>query len=189
MGLSDSELFSKDRKNYLYTALFCEENIWHLVQQLKTEGFDIDSMTVLLLSNPQQQIVLFNQSCRPVGESVIWDYHVILQLEKNNQQWICDFDSLLNFPVSKKSYFSASFPHPGSLQEQYQMFIRSIPATSYLQHFSSDRSHMRDVINAEQFPSYPPILVKATDLPITLTEYCDMRLSLFDGSKVSLYSC
>ncbi|NOQ34803.1 MAG: hypothetical protein GQ569_02795 [Methylococcaceae bacterium] len=177
----------KDKKHYHYTALFCEENIWHLAKTLENEGFSMENMTVLLLSNPLQQIVVLNQSSCPEGEAVIWDYHVILQLEKNNQPWIYDFDSRLDFPISKKSYFCASFPKPDALHKPYQMFIRYIPANNYLQRFSSDRSHMKGIISADKFPSYPPILAKRIAERITLTEYFDISRCLSDGSWVERY--
>lgn len=178
----------KDRKHYLYTALFCEENIWHLAQKLSVEGFERKNMTVLLLTNPLQQIVLFNQSCRAEDEAVIWDYHVILLLEQDNQQWIYDFDSRLDFPTNKKTYFCSCFPEPNFLQPQHQMFIRYIPATSYLHRFSSDRSHMKNVISSDLFPAYPPIFAETINNSITLENYCDMSLSLNDDSWVEPYS-
>lgn len=174
-----------DRRQYLYASLFCEENIWHLARELVSKGCDADTMTVLLLSNPGRKIVVLNQSCRREGEIVIWDYHVILQRKHERQQWIYDFDSRLDFPSAKESYFTASFPKPDSLHHQYQMFIRHIPAASYLRHFSSDRSHMKNVIAEDMFPPYPPIIA---DEAIALAEYWDMSRELDDGSRVEIYA-
>ena len=175
---------NENKTDYLYTALFCEENIWHLAQEFSVNGIEMDAMTILLLSNPLQQIIVYNQASSAEDEAVIWDYHVILQLERNNQQWIYDFDSRLNFPTPKELYFSESFPETEDLREEYQMFIRYIPASSYLQRFNSDRSHMQNMISTEKFPYYPPILANN---PITLAQYRDMSLNLDDGSEVKNY--
>jgi len=66
------------KSNYIYTANFCEENIWHLGKALIEKGISPENLSVLFLSNQQKKIPLFYQQAAFNNEPVIWDYHVIL---------------------------------------------------------------------------------------------------------------
>ncbi len=183
--------------DFIYTPLFCEENIYHLCRSLISRGVDRKSLTVLFLSNPAEKIVLYMQKSVPPGHPVVWDYHVILQrninkvdvsgVQTTSGSAIYDFDSRLEFPVDKNSYFSACFPVPETLLPDYRMYIRTIPAEKYLLNFDSDRSHMQGTISESEFPSTPCIRVSEQRHRISLAQYRDMQATLTDGSLVKIY--
>lgn len=163
----------------LYTPLFCEENIWQLAKRMLELGVAADSLSVLFFSNPDKQVVMFNQ--RRAGEQgyVVWDYHVVLQAG----DLIYDLDTLLPFPVSAADYFRASFPNQDSIAESYRAWVRVIPAQAFVDNFYSDRSHMQGMIADEEYPEWPAIM-PTHGQAILLSEYWDMQRSLADGSEV-----
>lgn len=164
---------------YLYTPLFCEENIWQLARRQLAEGASADSLWVLFISNPDRQVVMLRQ--RSAGEQgyVVWDYHVVLQ----SGDRIFDFDTTLPFPVSAADYFLDSFPDQSTLSENYRAWLRRIPAQSFIERFYSDRSHMQGVVDKAEFPAWPAI-TPPNDHAILLSDYWDMQKKLDDGSEV-----
>ena len=171
-----------DRDKYPYTPLFCEENIWWLANSLREEGEDVSQMRVLFFSNRYKQIVMLNQLAANEGHPIIWDYHVVLQLEGADSDWVFDLDSRLPFPVQRVAYFQKTFPDQSSLPEQFRSWVRSIPADSYLEHFFSDRSHMVGKVPESEFPDWPVIQPEANNRRIALNEYWDMDKQLNDSS-------
>lgn len=167
-----------------YTALFCEENIWWLARSLVDAGMAAARLKVLLFSNPWQSIVLLNQRQADAGEPLCWDYHVVLQVDRDHEAWIFDLDTRLPFPVPCATYLSRTFPPSPALPERYRTQVRIIPAASYLAHFYSDRGHMIGRIPAEAFPDYPIIQPPAGVARISLGEYRDLHKTLGDGSVV-----
>jgi len=154
-----------NKTDYIYTHLFCEENIWHLAQSLINEGIESKNIQILFLTNRSKQIVIFNQLSAGLDEAVVWDYHVILMAEINHQDYIFDFDSRLEFPCVTTEYFEHSLPADISLE--YKSKLRVIPSVVYLQRFESDRSHMQGIIPQSQFPNYP-VITSSTDQKIQL---------------------
>lgn len=174
--------------DYCYTPLFCEENIWLLTDSLHQEGYALSQIEVLILSNPNKQIVLFEQNAAPLGQPVLWDYHVILYLNTKPRALIFDFDSRLPFPCPAHQYFHSSLPQVETLPNQYFFYIRQIPAEDYLTYFYSDRRHMSEQISEQQFPPYAIIQPPADQQKILLSEYWDMEKLLPDNSTVYPYS-
>lgn len=173
------DMSGNDNDEILYTPLFCEENIWHLARRMLQLGVAADSLQVLLFSNPDKQVVMFNQ--RNVGEQgyVVWDYHVVLQAG----ELIYDLDSMLPFPVPVADYFRASFPNQFSLAEMYRSQVRCIPAMAFVENFYSNRLHMQGLIADDDYPAWPAIM-PSHEQKILLSEYWDMQQSLTDGSEV-----
>lgn len=170
-----------------YTPFFCEENIWLLGKSLLKAGFHIHHMQVLLLSNPQQSIPLLQQkSATAANQAVIWDYHVILELHADNNDWIYDFDSRLPFPSNKQSYFQQTLINKDKLQKNYRVYCRRIPLSGYLNNFNSDRKHMLNQNGQPRvkMPDYPPILTEST-LATPLHLYWDMEKEV-EGTTVDL---
>lgn len=177
------------RNDFIYTPLFCEENIWWLAKALIEKGFDGTSMLVLFFSNPASSILLLNQRATEPGRLTQWDYHVVLQADIDQQQWIFDFDSWVDFPDSIEHYLQHTFPLQTQLPEQYQSMIRVIPAASYLAHFYSDRSHMIGQLSESEFPVYPIIQPRLQKDRIDLADYRNMHKSIAqtDVAKVEFY--
>lgn len=146
-----------DRCDYRYTALFCEENIWHLADSLIKQGSKPSDLLIAFISNTDQQVVIFNQKSGHDNEPVIWDYHVVLLRKENNVYYIYDFDTLAEFTITADYYLQHSFPNHLNIKQAYQPQFRLINAETYLSQFSSDRSHMLGIIADNQFPNYPPI--------------------------------
>ena len=172
------------RDAFRYTALFCEENIWHLAHDLIEQGIDASRLRVLFFSNPWESIVLFNQRHAEPGEPAAWDYHVVLQAELDGEDWIFDLDTRLPFPMPRDAYLAGTFPPQAALPARYRTQVRAIPAASYLAHFYSDRSHMIGHIPANAFPDYPIIQPTPGTAAIPLGDYRDMHKTLPDGSSV-----
>ena len=173
-----------DKSDYLYTALFCEENIWLLADSLIKEGINANNIYVLFLGNQNQQISVFNQLSSKPDRAVIWDYHVILLTMIDQSQYIYDFDTRLPFPCKLEHYIHNSFA--SNTHKQYVCQFRIIPASLYLSRFYSDRSHMINIIDEKHFPDYPPMLSEKDD-KITLTCLFDVTKSINNTHIVSNY--
>jgi len=183
--MSHVQTFQK--QNYLYTSLFCEENIWQLCKSLVTEGISLNQLDVLFLSSPKKHIVLFNQQFVDPEKPLTYDYHVILKYRsQNNGIQIFDFDTRLPFPVSWETYQQASFPDPASLPPAYQIIIREIPAIEYLEYFTSDRKHMAHLPESEH-PDYACIRARDPNRSIDLKDYWDMNKTIKGTSRIYPY--
>ncbi len=145
------------RETFRYTPLFCEENIWWLAHDLVKNGIDSGTLDVVFFINPSASVLLFHQRTANPDAPIVWDYHVVLRAKAGDDDVIYDFDTHLPFPSSTTHYLSATFGHQTSLPAGFRAWARAIPATEYLAHFYSDRSHMIDEIPASDFPDYPII--------------------------------
>jgi hypothetical protein len=173
-----------DPSAYLNTPFFCEENIWHLARSLIEQGQDPKSLDVLFLANSRQRIVMAHQKQAAHNRLVMWDYHVVLLSEMNDELYVFDFDTRLGFPCPVEDYFLKSIPAPEILGGRYLPGIRMIPASSYLENFCSDRSHMIGHLAPEFFPGWPMICCQGGGREIFLRDYLDMSRELMDGSMV-----
>ena len=160
-------MLTLEKSAFTYTALFCEENIWKLIESLRKNKF-IKPVDVLFLVNPFETIALHSQSRSNNTLPVIWDYHVILSANIENSLVIFDFDSRCHFPSAIETYFKSTFSDWDNISEKYQPLIKPVNAEYYLQNFSSDRSHMRDIIADSEFPKYEIIQASNTQTSISL---------------------
>ncbi len=176
-----------NKLDYLYTPMFCEENIWQLCKALIEQGIPAEELRVLLLSNAKKQVIVFNQQFTYPGQPLVYDYHVILLYQPHDDAaLVFDFDSFLSFPCDWYSYQQASFPTPNSLSDDEQMIIREIPADEFLACFSSDRSHMAH-LPAEEHPAYPCIQASDPQCSIDLKEYWQMDKAIKGNSELLPY--
>lgn len=175
------------KTDYLYTALFCEENIWQLIRSLSSASIAMNKMWCLLITNPAQKFPLLNQMAAPLNQPVIWDYHVILLADINHQSVIFDFDTRLGFVTPLDEYLRHTFilseKESVSLTEELIPYIRKTPAKSYLNNFYSDRSHMLNYISDNEYPPWPIINESKTDC-IPLADYLDIKSNLRDHSSL-----
>jgi hypothetical protein len=140
-----------------YTPKYCEENVWNLakLRQGIAQGF------VVFISNERRSAPLWNQSMGEDSDTpVLWDYHAIyVEGDFKNGYCVFDMDSTLDFPVGFKDYFKKTFRPKTALKKEYRRFFRVVTAERYLEHFSSDRSHMR--LTEHNWlaapPQHPPI--------------------------------
>ena len=177
------------RNDFLYTPLFCEENIWWLAKALIEKGMDSASMAVLFFTNPSTSILMLNQRATEPGRMTQWDYHVVLQAEIDQQLWIFDFDSGLDFPEPLLSYLQQTFPEQALLPQQFQCRVRVIPASHYLAHFYSDRSHMMNHVAESEFPGYPIIQPELKNNRVELADYLNLHkpIANTDVFEVEIY--
>ena len=165
-------MLTLESKQLSYTPLFCEENIWKLLEsiysseELKHEIYPKD---VLFVINSNETIALYDQQLSKQGSAVIWDYHVILHINHKGNNYILDFDSKCPFPCLLGDYFINTFPEEAEVPRQYQPYLKAIPAKDYFDHFNSDRSHMLGIIPDDAFPQYKPVL-QASNKEFSLRE-------------------
>jgi len=127
-----------NKNELLYTAYYCEENIWHLCNNSEIENFE---KNIVVISNVEKKCALFYQKINQHFPNipVVWDYHVILLVFQN--EWLVyDFDTILSFPVKLEEYLHKTFQNVENYR--YQPYFRIITKQDYLTKFSSDRSHM-----------------------------------------------
>lgn len=154
----------------LYSAFFCEENIWHLARAEQSAD-----RYALLFFNAFGQIAVRQQKVFEAAATGCWDYHVVLL--DAGQALVYDYDTRLGSPVDAQRYLRQTFPPQQSLPLQFRSLARVVPAREYARHFSSDRSHMLDADGAAlaPFPDWPAILSAE---PIHLQQYTsDARIA------------
>jgi hypothetical protein len=128
-----------------YAPQYCEENIWHLCQHpnlLHKQRY------VVFISNKQRLCPFWNQRAATSAEAPVgWDYHVVMLLRhEDDEPWcIGDLDTRLEFPTPVADYLRQTFVNIDNMPSEYHPTFRVIPATEYVERFSSDRSHMRSV--------------------------------------------
>uniref|UniRef100_A0A183GEX4 Protein N-terminal glutamine amidohydrolase n=1 Tax=Heligmosomoides polygyrus TaxID=6339 RepID=A0A183GEX4_HELPZ len=99
---------------------------------------------------------LFAQRAAGERPFVVWDYHVVMLEEaEESSNLIWDLDTLLPFPCTFDDYWKAA-----EYSRSNKGFWKVIPCEKYLEHFSSDRSHMKTEDGAwlSPAPSWEPIL-------------------------------
>ncbi|MCK5737405.1 MAG: hypothetical protein KAH21_13055 [Spirochaetaceae bacterium] len=177
-------MISFKKTSYLYTPLFCEENIWHLCHTLHTQELSGKDYRIILLTNTNKSIALFSQQRSEKNKPAIWDYHVVLEAEIQGETVIFDFDSHLDFPIDSANYWNNTLPGKTEIHPNYLPDFRVIPSADYLQYFHSDRSHMKGLINQNQYPSQSCITERFPGKGISLAEYRNFQLPLKDNSRL-----
>lgn len=137
------------REDCKYWPYYCEENIWHLVQNPVLKDL---TKTVVFISNLNTTCLMHHQRAGLLG-TVVWDYHVILMAD----EFVFDLDTSLNFPCLKKTYLAKTFEEP--IDARFKPMFKLVPSQRYLFEFSSDRSHMlnEDGHYAQPLPNWPCI--------------------------------
>jgi len=165
-----------NRKDYIYTPLFCEENIWKLVESLYMSQL-AKPIDVLFIINKAHTVAILNQNQSINTNPVIWDYHVILLAHTNNELVIFDFDSRCEFPTPVEIYFKLSFPSIININDKLLPYIKKIKAQYYFEHFYSDRAHMNGIISKKEFPAYEIIQPEKSIEKLPLTQCRDILLT------------
>ncbi|XP_065181887.1 protein N-terminal glutamine amidohydrolase-like [Sycon ciliatum] len=163
-GRSDDVCCLLPRESCVYTACYCEENVWKLCQSLKEQGSELlSSSYAVFISNPARKIPLFQQRAgKDRNGLVVWDYHVVFVCHPPGQHAVVyDLDTRLPFPCGFARYARDSFGMQVA-DPMFRRIFRVVPAASYLAEFASDRSHMRSKTSSGSGwmsppPSYAPI--------------------------------
>ncbi|MBI5609297.1 MAG: hypothetical protein HY902_10515 [Deltaproteobacteria bacterium] len=139
---------------HLYQPFYCEENVWQWLDQ----AVDPDRYA-LFITNPAQQVAVWQQRLMPAGEAVLWDYHVVALTRTGPEVQVWDFDTRLPLPSPLSAYLRATFlplpPGERALAPQFRL----VPAADFRATFASDRRHMRDGQGQwlQPPPPWPPI--------------------------------
>jgi len=165
-----------------YCARYCEENIWHLVQE---PVFADAECIVAVISNREQACLFWNQrSCGVPDLPVWWDYHVVL-LAKQPEWVVYDLDTVLPLPVDAGTYLSQTFREQDSVPATFRPRFVLYEGATFVDGFASDRSHMRDehgdwlapppdwgAINPGRGEAFPEFLARQLDAgtDVSLTE-------------------
>ena len=164
---------------FRYHPFFCEENIWHLCQSPHIQP---TLAFVFLVSNPARNCRLWFQRVAPHGKPVFWDYHVFLIARSSNlDAWkVWDLDTLLPIPSPVGSYFHATYNLQDAfwaVPKELRPVFRVIPATEYIQQFTSDRGHMKDTEGNYVTPPPPWPLIRPPGNSTTLAELLEFSLA------------
>lgn len=152
------------------------------LQQQQQHG----TLFALLITNLLETVPFWHQkaSSQPDG-FVIWDYHVIALQVCPQQSGVLVWDldlkhPTLQFPCTLQQYAQHALQAESiELPPHYARMYRLVPAASFLQHFASDRSHMRlpDGSWSAQPPQYPCITA-ADGTRMSLSRYRDMTVDV-----------
>jgi len=173
-----------EKSSYTYTHLFCEENIWKLVESLYMNKL-AKPIDVLFVLNQSSSIAVFEQHLSNNHKPVIWDYHVLLTAQMEEKLMVFDFDSRCDFPAKIMDYFNRTFPANIQLPKIYQPLIKSISAEYYHRHFYSDRKHMLGAIENSQFPNYEIIKPEKNIEKLSLAQ-CRNLQAIIPTSNIQL---
>ena len=147
--------------DYLYAPFFCEENVWHLARH---PDFSSRPRLVVFVSNERRQCPLWGQRAAEKDGPVVWDYHVILVVKtlaagdasRQSEAEVVDLDCVAGPRLRLDRWLEVSFPR--ALPRPLQPRFRLVDGDHFVDHFVSDRRHMRtpDGWNATP-PPWPPI--------------------------------
>ncbi|CAH8464314.1 unnamed protein product [Heterobilharzia americana] len=184
-----------NKERLTYTPNYCEENVYKLLEYME-ESYSANSAYVVFVSNLNRSVGLFSQvkGDPQMDYFIVWDYHVFLILGSVSKYVVYDFDSLLPFPTPFVQYFTHGLRWNSCLPERLHRYFRVIPGVDYLNHFSSDRSHMQreDGSWVSPPPSYDRIRGKSSVSRHTLPFYWDMKIDAIDQNSLSttdIYGC
>ena len=134
----------------LRCPFYCEENVWRLAYRKmlsdQTNHQDVEYF-VAFISNSRKNVPMFYQRAASDEETpCVWDYHVILieaaRSGKSSSIMVYDVDTTLSpYPITLDLYADYTFPDELA-STNFAPLFRVIPASKYLHHFESDRSHM-----------------------------------------------
>ncbi|KAH8937608.1 hypothetical protein BDL97_16G036700 [Sphagnum fallax] len=162
VGLPSSLTSPKESAiDYLYTACYCEENVYMLCKRLCQLGLampDASDLFVVFISNSNCKVPLWRQKSKSSLEEgfCIWDYHVICiqkNLKGKGSAQVWDLDSTLPFPTSLDQYVSEALRPWAIWDAKFFRLYRVVAVPMYLQYFASDRRHMKDgaIHNLEEY--------------------------------------
>jgi len=180
---------SGKKSGFDYCYCYCEENIYRLSKALCTsKASSKDKLYVIFISNANKTIPIF----KPEGDYVVWDYHVIL-IEKDQEHkrsTVYDFDIGNSLQTNFKHYVKFCLrPNQISNLPQYKHTYRIVPVQTMWDHFSSDRSHMKDEKGKwlQPPPSWPCITIEnvSTNLFSDFVNMTNTRIGeIGDSSKL-----
>nr|CAD7264136.1 unnamed protein product [Timema shepardi] len=145
----------------VYTSCYCEESVWKLCEDVnKRHPTQLQHCHIVFVSNDQRTVPLWRQKASTEEDKpVIWDYHVLFLYNPDDRCLVYDLDSDLPFPTHFHKYVTETFRTDHILKPEYFRYFRVVPAPLFLQHFASDRRHMKRADGSwiHPPPNYPSI--------------------------------
>ncbi|CAF4794813.1 unnamed protein product [Pieris macdunnoughi] len=172
-----------------YVSCYCEENVWKLCQDVSLRvPEELDRCFVVFISNPCRTVPLWKQRAgREEDRLVIWDYHVIFLYSIDLKSCLVyDLDSELPFPTFFHKYVTETFRTDQVLKSDFHRFFRVVPGKYFLQHFSSDRRHMKRPDGSWIKPPPPYSAISASASSHNLDEYINMDADIGPGQVFNL---
>jgi protein N-terminal glutamine amidohydrolase len=171
-----------------YSSCYCEENVWKLCNLVRqNHPSELSRCHVVFVSNESRMVPLWRQKAgREEEKLVFWDYHVVILYQPDERCVVYDLDSQLPFPTYFQKYVTETFRTDQIVKPSYFRFFRVIPATVYLQTFSSDRSHMlqQDGSWSKPPPSWP--IIQSASEKMNLDSFISMDAKQGCGEVFSL---
>nr|CAD7586756.1 unnamed protein product [Timema genevievae] len=138
------------------------ESVWKLCEDLnKRHPTQLQHCHIVFVSNDQRTVPLIAKVV--VLESqfnvLFQDYHVLFLYNPDDRCLVYDLDSELPFPTHFHKYVTETFRTDHILKPEYFRYFRVVPAPLFLQHFASDRRHMKRADGSwiHPPPNYPSI--------------------------------
>ncbi|XP_022130210.2 protein N-terminal glutamine amidohydrolase [Pieris rapae] len=172
-----------------YVSCYCEENVWKLCQDVSLRvPEELDRCFVVFISNPCRTVPLWKQRAgREEDRLVIWDYHVIFLYSIDLKSCLVyDLDSELPFPTFFHKYVTETFRTDQVLKSDFHRFFRVVPGKYFLQHFSSDRRHMKRPDGSWIKPPPPYSAISTSASSHNLDEYINMDADIGPGQVFNL---
>ena len=156
-----------------YTRCYCEENVWHLASKLLSKSKDWQSYAVFATNRQQRCPVWYQKSARDDDAPCLWDYHVFFYAvsRKANLSAIVDLDTTLETISDAASYVKKALVPALKLPPDFHPILRVESAESFVQNFSSDRSHMRN--SRGEYSADPPKTHAICSHPSNLKTYLE----------------
>ena len=152
-----------------YQPVYCEEN----VSQLCHDPDLVDRAAALFLAGGADGCLMWHQRSAPHrGETVLWDYHVVLLASGPWEVW--DLDTTRPFPVGAASYLLRSFRPQLAVPAKFAPRFRLVGVAELAATFASDRSHMRAPDGQWSMPPPPWPPIGREGVPKSLARYLDM---------------
>ena len=154
------------RQEFVYTAQFCEENVYLGCQRLTEELGWMHALAVFVTNPSHVTPMLCQRSSKSPEGLVFWDYHVFMVASAREPcHWLVfDWDTTIKpFPCPLEEYvqrtFGFRFKDPGTQALLDSLTFRIVPWCELRDTFRSDRSHMLDEQGhpLAPFPPYPCI--------------------------------
>ncbi|CAN8002062.1 unnamed protein product [Ixodes hexagonus] len=131
----------------VYTACYCEENVWKLCERTRSSQPDLLAQcSVVFVSNRRQTVPIWCQKSGSDDTGLsVWDYHVLFVYRPADGRpcKVYDLDTTLNFPEDFATYVEHAFHPRASLTPELAPMFRVVSAAQFLDTFASDRSRMR----------------------------------------------
>lgn len=178
------EMLKKVAEKSIYTRCYCEENVYMLCQRVsrlaaerQDAGFDWQCFAVFI-SNEIERCPVWRQKAAADDDApCVWDYHVVLYCtsDRCKRAVVVDLDTTLPIVYDAAKYVTSALAPSVKLSKDLHPKVRVVNGREYLDHFASDRRHMRYGSGwISPPPPYAPIVGQFATRPWNLDEFKSM---------------